>query len=311
MAIHTSVAKDKLNKIRGTDSPCPGAPIVSVHDHVPRHSHLVNMCPRDTGEGMAPTRHTGSESLENEGMYFEHFDHLVNSMDQTTPRSRGQPMLSPKVDTEHIASQRLQMIFPEHRAPPPLAIPVDSTTPEHRPAYMEPSSAPPYTTPAAKSSAYSPRFSAAFRLPRRTHANSTDAQEYQRYNETEPPRSQSASPLRAAAEGEKKNVFKDFARNVPQQIKAGAKNVPHQIKAGAAGAGAAVLRRLRRKEIEHFARMEKSRRDIAWCLAELSPHVRQAYRKLCKDGNYMCNYIDFENGFKLLIASSLGSGSAR
>lgn len=38
-------------------------------------------------------------------------------------------------------------------------------------------------------------------------------------------------------------------------------------------AGATLLKRIRNKDIEKLARLSRARRDVAWCLAELSPHT--------------------------------------
>lgn len=76
------------------------------------------------------------------------------------------------------------------------------------------------------------------------------------------PRSMDESP--DITSERKARRFKEFAMHMPLQIKD-----------GVAGAGAAVLRKLRRRDAEHYASLENNRRDVAWCLAELSPHVRQ------------------------------------
>lgn len=61
-----------------------------------------------------------------------------------------------------------------------------------------------------------------------------------------------------------------------KRIRRTAMTVPHHIISGGAAAtiaGVAAFRRWRNKDIESFARFQKSRRDLAWCLAQLCPHT--------------------------------------
>lgn len=59
--------------------------------------------------------------------------------------------------------------------------------------------------------------------------------------------------------------FRRTAMTVPQQIMAGG--------AAATSVGAAVFRRLRKKDFESLAQYQKTRRELAWCLAQLCPHT--------------------------------------